>query len=144
MPIQLDHTVTFACLFVLVSFAFLPRCMSAELSDYEKGQLAGSLVFSALAVDTYYAICIAGGYDAENHITGVGRLLKENFDLDYKTLLEDQQSTTGRNYKDEAVRMVNHAKTELGGCSSEKMKTWFAEVVERRYWQNLEVLRAIQ
>ncbi len=109
--------VIFTLLFSGISF-------SAPLEPYEKGQLAGSLGFSAMTIDAYYEICYSS-VRTDNNLKGINKLLKKKWGFTYSELATNQEKRTGRNYRQEAHTLVNTAIKKAGKCDTTGMNKWF-------------------
>ncbi len=128
---------------IFTLFILIPVFASAEsLTDYEKGELAGSLGFGAMTLDAYYEICYAQGFQADNNLNGINKILKQKWGISYSEIAKDQENKTGRNYREEARTLVNTASKETGGCGSAGMKAWFDDF-SKMHEVNLEKFHSV-
>jgi len=112
------------------SICFPPLSFSAELPEYEKGELAGKLGFGAMTIDAYYEICVSNGFRTDNRLNGIAALLDAKWNLDLMLLFEEERDFSGRNFRQEAHNLVNSVAQRTGGCDTFEMKIWLSEFVE--------------
>lgn len=128
---------------ILILLLLSKISFAAPLTDYEKGQLAGSLGFGAMTIDAYYEICYSKGLRTDNHLKGIDKLLKTKWHFTYTELAASQGKRSGRDYRQEAHTLVNTAVTKTGGCETIGMKKWFKDF-EKIHENNLNKFHSAQ
>ncbi len=129
---------------ILMTLFFPLVSSSGQLTSYEKGQLAGSLGFGAMAIDAYYEICYSSGVRTDNNFDGINKLLKEKWGISNSKIMAEQEERTGRNYRQEAHNLVNTVIKQTGGCNSVGMEIWFRQVLQEMHENNLDKFHAAQ
>jgi len=127
----------------LVIFLFPEILFAAPLTDYEKGELAGSLGFGAMTIDAYYEICYSKGLRTDNNLNGINNLLKEKWNFTYSELATMQGKKTGRDYRQEAHTLVNTTIKKTDGCETTLMKKWLKDF-RKIHENNLNKFHAAQ
>lgn len=119
--------LTISCQYVVVPIALLFSSVvcSGAINSYDQGELAGSLGFGAMTVDAYYEQCFSKGHRTDNNLKGIDKLLKEKWGISFSEKMQEEGPKSGRNYRDEAHKLVSFAIQKSGGCDSDGMKRWF-------------------
>lgn len=131
-------------LILILVLAFSPTLSySASLKTYEKGQLAGSLGFGAMTMDAYYEICTSQGTRLDNYLNGINKLLKMKWGFTFSEIAKKQEELTGRDFRQEAHKLVNTMKQKFGGCNTSGMNQWF-RTIQDLYKKKLNKFHSVQ
>ena len=112
-------------LLLLPTFAVSPASVAEELSQYQKGQLAGSLGFGAMALDAYYEICWSDGARTDNYLNGIDKIMSDKWGVTFTEIAKEQEARSGRDHRNEAHTLVRTTVEKFGSCDSDKMNNWF-------------------
>ncbi len=110
-------------------------------TEGEKGELVGQLGFGAMTIDAYYEICYSRGHRTDNNLSGIERLVSAKWGVSYLEFSRHSEMMSGRNYRNEAHKLVHHAIQKNGGCATVGMQKWF-EWFQRIHEANLTKFQA--
>lgn len=107
------------------------------------GEIAGQMLFTAMAMDSYYSKCYANGVLYDKNLVGVIVLLKDKWGSSFVEEVAAIERQTGRNYKAEADSLIDHALQKLHGCNSNAMKT-FSTLIDAQFQSSLNRFHAME
>ena len=110
---------------------------SEELTNYEKGELLGSLGFAAMTIDAYYEICYSNGVRNDNNLNGIDKLAKDKWGFAFSEMMIKNDERTGRDSRQEAHKLIHYVIKQTGGCNSPGMEKWFKKM-QLIHEQNLD------
>jgi len=113
-----------------------------ETLTEEQGELLGQLGFGALTIDAYYEICVAAGHRTDNHLNGINKLAEQRWGVSYSEVAKQTETETGRNFRDEAHKMIHTMVAKFGGRDTPAMKKWL-EAFQTIHETNLKKFHAL-
>lgn len=131
-------------IFFIIAFSLSTYCSAGEPinnAEFQKGQVAGRLMKSALIIDTYYKLCFPSPLRTDSYFNGANKLTKEKWSFDLNDFLKTAKKDMGRDVRNETLIEVQRSIDSFGGCKNPYIKE-FERLVFQQYRDKLEEFHA--
>ncbi len=116
-------SITILVLFILLTGQAKAK-NKIDKMEFERGEIAGRLLKSALIIDAYYEFCFPSGTERGSYTAGVIKLVKEKFGFDMLDTINNSEKSIGRNIVRETFTEVEKDLGSIGGCDSRLIPDW--------------------